>query len=105
MFIGNSINAAARLQELSKTFAEYDVFLSYKTVSSLTRAMNKKSSAPDLANKGLVDLGELLVRSIGSMRIYSLRKADAGKFRTALEKSKLRRRDQRGHRQITREVS
>jgi len=71
LFLGNTINLAARFQELSKTFNEFNFFFSHNIRKQLKKYIEDDDAVPFLE---MLDLRKIDIRGIGPTKAYTLPK-------------------------------
>lgn len=75
IFLGNTINQAARFQALSKTFSDFNLFFSQEVTNCLGRAID-----PDLfstlTTKWFKDLDRIEIKSFGPTTVKTIEKKD-----------------------------
>ena len=71
LLLGNTINMAARLQELSKTFSDFNLFFSKSLLNLLKKY--RAVDSPSIQNSKA--LGTINIRGIGGTQIYTIPKA------------------------------
>lgn len=69
LFLGNTINLAARFQELSKTFYEFNFFFSHDIKNQLKKYIKDDDALPFLE---MLDLRKIEIRGIGPTKIYTI---------------------------------
>lgn len=76
LFLGNAINLAARLQELSKLFSEFNLYFSDKIKMKIKENVKNDNSLPI---SKVVDLRKLEIRGIGPTKVCAIKENDISK--------------------------
>lgn len=85
LFLGNTINLAARLQDLSKIFSEFNLYFSHKIKMRIKENVKNDSSLPI---SKVVDLRKLEIRGIGPTKVCAIRENDISKVLKYFESNK-----------------
>ena len=84
LFLGNSINQASRLQSLSTTFSDFNLFFSEQIAKNLKKAMKNSILYEEISEKWFNDLGRIEIKGLGPTRIQAVGRENINEVRKKL---------------------